>query len=412
MTNDQQWHAPDSAGSPSPFAAPGGPVPPVGSPQAPPHAHVPPSPPPPPPGFGVLPGGAPGWTPPPKPGLIPLRPLTLGTILGAAFQTLRRNPAATLAPALILTLIVAVIQALSSAGFLTQYFSAATELGTETGSGSLSDSTTSGLLSGMAGFAVTSLLSGVLSVIVTAIIHGIVTLQVASSTLGSRLRLGGLWGRLSGRRGALIGWAFLSGIVPLLAIAIIAGLLVLLGSAGTGGTVFAVILGFLFFAGLAVVGIWLWVKLAFVPAAIVLERTSIRRSMARSWTLTRGAFWRIFGIQLLVGAMIVVATQIITAPISLIFSLGGTILTPNGATTDAATSSFILSLVVTQGVTAVISAVGLVVTSATTSLLYLDRRMRLEGLDLDLAGYVERRQAGEQGIPDPYRTPGAPVGAV
>ncbi|MDP9027479.1 MAG: hypothetical protein M3N46_07960, partial [Actinomycetota bacterium] len=350
----------------------------------------------------------------PKPGLIPLRPLTLGTILGAAFQTLRRNPGATLAPALILTMIVAVIQALGSAGFLTQYLGAVTDLGTSSGSVSFSSgsSVPAGLLSGGVGLVATSLVSSIFTLIVTAIVAGIVTLQVASSTLGSRLRLGGLWGRLSGRRGALIGWALLSAAVVLVALGVVFGLLVLLGSTGSAGVGIAVLLGLVLGAGLVVISAWLWVKLGFVPAALVLERTSIRLSMARSWALTRGSFWRIFGIRLLVLAMISVATQIVAGPISLIFSLGGTVLSPNGASTTAATNSLVLSLIVTQGVTAIVSAVGLVVSSATTSLLYLDRRMRLEGLDLDLAGYVERRQSGEQGLPDPYRTPGDPVGAV
>ena len=46
-----------------------------------------------------------GWTPPPKPGLIPLRPLSLGDILGGAFQVLRRNPKPTFGFALVMSLI-------------------------------------------------------------------------------------------------------------------------------------------------------------------------------------------------------------------------------------------------------------------------------------------------------------------
>lgn len=420
MTDDQQWQAPDSAVPPPAFAPPSAPA----TLPAPPVGQYPPTPPPPPPGFVIQPppgvpptiplAAATGWTPPPKPGLIPLRPLTLGTILGAAFQTLRRNPGATLAPALILTVLVAVVQALGSAGFLTQHLGAVSDLSTSgASSGSFgSGSIPSGLVSGFVGILATSLFSGVLTLIVTAVIEGIVTLQVASSTLGSRLRLPGLWSRLSGRRGALIGWALLTGVVALLAVGIVVGLLVLLGATGSAGAAGAVLLGLLFGAGLAVVGAWLWVKLGFVPAALVLERASIRTSMARSWRLTGGAFWRIFGIRLLVIVMISVATQIVAAPIRMLFSLGGAILSPNGAAAGAVTSSVVLSLVVTQGITAVVSAVGLVVSTATTSLLYLDQRIRLEGLDLDLAGYVVRRQAGEQGIPDPYRSPDVPVGVA
>jgi hypothetical protein len=384
MTDDQQWQAPDAA-------------PPVAPPA------MPPAMPPAAPSVGPLapPPAAPlGWTPPPKPGLIPLRPLTLGMILSAAFQTLRRNPGATLGPALILSAVVAVIQALGSAGFLTQYLGVVSDLGSSTGStaGDFGPSFTSGLL----GYVATTLGSGILSLIVTAIVQGIVTVQVAGSTLGTRLRLGALWARLRGRRGAVVGWAVLSGLAAILAVGIVTGLLVLLGLAGGAAILVAVLLGLLLGLVLFVGFVWLWVRLGFVPAVIVLERASIRTSMRRSWRLTRGAFWRTFGIRLLVLVMIGVATNIIVTPVSLIFSLGGTILSPNGSTDGGASQALVLSLIVTQAVTALVSAVGLVVSTATTSLLYLDQRMRLEGLDLDLSRYVERRQAGEQGLADPF----------
>ena len=391
MTDDQQWQAP---GAPVPPPV-GPPVPPAGSPPA---------------GSAPAPVGTPivapvGWTPPPKPGLVPLRPMTLGTILGGAFQTLRRNPAATLAPALVLTVLVAVIQVLGSAGFLSQYLGTISSLSTRDETPSPGD--LGGLASSFTGLAITSLLSGLLSLIVTSIVEAIVTVQVASSTLGSRLKLGGLWRRLRGRRGAVIGWAALTGAAALLSVGIVLLGLVGIGLTGPAGVAIAVLLGFLLGAGLVVVFAWLWAKLGFVPAAIVLERTSIRESMRRSWRLTNGAFWRTFGIRLLVVAMVGVATSIITTPVQLVFSLGGVVLQPNGNPTGTLTSTVLVSTIVTQGVTAIISAVGLVLSTATVALLYLDRRMRLEGLDLDLARFVERRAAGEQGLRDPYLPPSA-----
>jgi membrane-anchored glycerophosphoryl diester phosphodiesterase (GDPDase) len=329
--------------------------------------------------------------------------MTLGTILGAAFQTLRRNPTATLAPALILTVAVAVIQSLASVGFLSSYFGAITDLSTsDTITDSQLDSITSSATSGLIGVVLSSLLTGLLTLVVTAIVQAIVTVQVASSTLGARLKLGGLWRRLRGRRGAVIGWAALTAAAALLSIGIVILGLVGIGLTGAAGVVIAVLLGLLLGAGLIVVFVWLWVKLGFVPAAIVLERTSIWVSMRRSWRLTNGAFWRTFGIRLLVVVMIAVATSIITTPISLLFSLGGVILQPNGSPESALTGTLVVSTIVTQAIGAVISAVGLVVTTATTALLYLDQRMRHDGLDLDLARFVERRAAGEQGLTDPY----------
>ena len=133
--------------------------------------------------------------------------------------------------------------------------------------------------------------------------------------------------------------------------------------------------------------------------------------MRRSWRLTRGYFWRTLGIQLLVNAMISIALSFVTTPINLIFSFGGGLLAPNGTDPAASmTSTLLLSYIVVGVVTALFGAVGAVVTTATTSLMYIDLRMRSEGLDLDLARYVEARAAGVNGLPDPYASKAAPLG--
>ncbi|GMA89882.1 hypothetical protein [Homoserinibacter gongjuensis] len=48
---------------------------------------------------------APTWTPPAREPFVPLRPLTLGQILAGAFRALRHNPAVTLVPAIVLSLV-------------------------------------------------------------------------------------------------------------------------------------------------------------------------------------------------------------------------------------------------------------------------------------------------------------------
>jgi hypothetical protein len=59
------------------------------------------------------------------------------------------------------------------------------------------------------------------------------------------------------------------------------------------------------------------------------------------------------------------------------------------------------TMVAVYAVTSIVQGIGLVVQSATSSLLYLDLRMRREGLDLQLGRYVEAKQAGVA-LPDPY----------
>ena len=100
MTDSTAWEPPASSAA-TPPASPFAPAPLTAAPS---HGTTPPPPP---------PLGAPGWTPPPRPGLIPLRPLTLGTLLGAAFQVLRRNPRPTFGFALIVTGAVSILTLLT-----------------------------------------------------------------------------------------------------------------------------------------------------------------------------------------------------------------------------------------------------------------------------------------------------------
>ena len=95
MTDTPSWQPPVAPGSTpasaSPWTAPQ---------SAPPSA---------PPLYAQPGGGQQGWTPPPKPGLIPLHPLSFGTILGSSFRVMRRNPAPTFGLSVLLYGIVTIL---------------------------------------------------------------------------------------------------------------------------------------------------------------------------------------------------------------------------------------------------------------------------------------------------------------
>jgi hypothetical protein len=57
---------------------------------------------------------------------------------------------------------------------------------------------------------------------------------------------------------------------------------------------------------------------------------------------------------------------------------------------------------VTGIITIVVGAVGLVMQSAAYTLIYIDIRMRKEGLDLELLHYIEAKQSGVSGVDNPY----------
>lgn len=431
MTNNTPWRPPadsgEDASAPAPFSSPAPPPP------APSYGPTPPPPPPSPYGapqppqpqygqyappqaaqpqyaqpqyappqylqsgapFAPPPGYAPaGWAPPPKPGLIPLRPLTLGMTLSASFQVLRRNPRPTFGLSLLITggILLLGIGALGLVTVIaaTRAFSAV---------GADSDTVEAGA------FAMTILAAfvpGVLSVVGMAILQGIIALEVARGTVGEKLKLRGLWRSARGRIGALIGWSLLVVAAVAVAITVVVLLIVVVITVGgNAGIVVGVIVGFLTLGGALVLSAWLTTRLAFVPSVLMLERLSIRAAVSRSWSLSVGYFWRTFGILLLVGFILYMVSSIISMPLSLLSSFGVTLINPNGSM-DATIAIAVVVLVLSFVISVAFGAMSAVIQTATAALLYIDLRMRKEGLDLELTRFVEARQAGDTSIENPY----------
>lgn len=342
---------------------------------------------------GGTPGGA-GWTPPPKPGLIPLRPLEFGTVLGASFQVLRRNPRPTFGAALLLNALVVFL----STGISTVIVISGIERASRA---SLADSDT--IFAGTIALAlVATLLAVAISVVAQALLQGVISIEVSRATLGEKLTLRQLFALGRGRWGALIGWTALLGLVVLIAVSVLIGLslgfFVLGEPAAIAGGVIVLIVGGL---GLTVVGIWIATQLAFVPAAIVIERLPLGEAVRRSWRLVRGAFWRIFGTLLLVTVMVNIAASVVTTPFQLASTFAAPLINPAGQLETDLTVFIALNIVVIA-ITAVVGAIGAVLTTAAASLLYIDRRMRTEGLDLELQRHVELRASGVTAA-DPYQ---------
>ena len=59
------------------------------------------------------------------------------------------------------------------------------------------------------------------------------------------------------------------------------------------------------------------VRLVFAPVAVVVERAGPVDALGRSWTVTRGSFWRTLGILLLTGLIAGIAAQLLTIPFQL-----------------------------------------------------------------------------------------------
>ncbi|MDQ0743759.1 hypothetical protein QFZ62_001067 [Clavibacter sp. B3I6] len=425
MSDDQSWQAPGGAssgqgGSPDPDGrgADAGPaVPPAPAPgyapppspgyaPAPGHAAAPGSAPA--PGYAPPPawGAAPGWTPPPKPGLLPLRPLGLGAILASSFQTLRRNPGPTVGSALLIQGLVGVVTLLIVGGVtgvvVTRVLSAR-----EADQGPL-------IAGGVAAVVIAAVVTLVLSLVASAFLQGVVASEVARGTLGERLRMRALWRLARPRLGALVLWSLLLTGAWTLAFAVLAGVVALLVLAGGAGIAVGIIVGVLGIMGLVVVAAWVSTRLSLVPSAIVIEQLRPFAAARRSWSLTIGSFWRVLGILLLTGVIVSAAANVVTVPLTLLTSILQTLLFPTGEldfqSFDASVVFYLATQLLTIVVSVVVGSIGAVVTSANAAILYIDLRMRREGLDLELARFVEERAAGAGSATgpdarDPYAAP-------
>jgi len=402
MTDEQNWQAPGAGPVPPPSAQPA--PPPQYGQHAPHYGYGQPAP-----GYGYGQPGygqQPAWTPPPKPGLIPLRPLSFGTLIGAPFQALRRNPKITVGAALLIQTIPTIVVTLLVFG------GAALLLSRVVNADSSDQSTlTAGAIGGSI---VLGLLSVVVSAISAALLQGVVVGEVARGTVGEKLRFRALWNLVKGRIGALIGWTFLLTLAWTVTIALVilvaVAMFALGGPAGIAGGIAVVIVGIL---GLITLAVWINTKLSMVPSAIVLERLSLRAAVARSWRLTSRYFWKTFGVIALIGLIAYAVSQVVGIPFGVIGGLMGGIFAPTSMSDPNAselTQVLVSQLsvnVLASVVGAIVGAIMSVVQTSAVALLYIDLRMRKEGLDLELVRFVEARQTGRTDVPDPYTTPAA-----
>ncbi len=353
MSDQPGWTPPDPENAAPPPAYPMPPPPPAYPPPAyPPPAQPSPAYPPPaygPPGYPpAYPQPAYGYGPPAgwsayqaKPGVLPLRPLSFGEILDAALSTMRGSWKVVIGSAALL------VGAYSLASLVLEL-----SLGSATTFSSLSvddnGTLTSGSFDGwplLAGFG-TLALSLLANMVVTAVC-AVVTSRAA---LGEKPTWAQTWDRVRPALGRLLGqW-------PLL------GLWLLLGAIVCG-------IGFVYAA----------VVLCLCVPALVLERAGPGRSLSRSNQLVKGAWWRTFAL-ILVGYLL---TQVIAFAIQVpVLVLGGTGGFLTGAFDGSGGDAGLIALTVLASFLAGIITWPFL--GCLVSVMYIERRMRTEGLDLEL----------------------------
>ena len=304
-----------------------------------------------------------------QPGIIPLRPLTVGELFNGAFQAVRVNPQTMFGFAFAIMAVVGLVQAFfasSSTSSLTR---------------ALSSGDTEDLVYSLGGSMGSFVTSG-LTLLATAFLSGMLALTVWDAVLGRKSSPADAWHRFSPRFVPVLLATLLIGIIEFVVIVLV--LLVFMipfflvvvnaasarsydsASAGIGGALSII---FLMIVALIVVACFFTVKFAFTSSTVVLEGLGPVDAIKRSWSLSKGSFWRILGRILLIGVVIGLISSVLGGIVGAILGVGA----------NAADSVGML-VAFSAFVSALLSAVVIPVQSSFYTLMYLDERMRKENL--------------------------------
>ncbi|MFJ8018431.1 proline-rich domain-containing protein [Streptomyces sp. NPDC096339] len=312
------------------------------------------------------PGGPGQWGQPPaaKPGVIPLRPLGLGEILDGAVATMRAHWRSVLPITLVVATVVQVLTLLAQK-FLMENLALSSDRGPVTPSELLGN--LGGNLPVNAAVQLLDLAGGI---IVTAML----TMIFSRAVLGQHSSVSEAWRDARPQLLRLIGLTLL-----LILGSVLLGVVLIVPVAFTGNP------GLIALAVLLCLGLftWLWIKFSLASSALMLERGTVLKSLARSSKLVSRAWWRILGITLLTAIITVIFAMIIILPLQMIgFTVFGEGLS---AMRDPLAQTAWGPLILTSIGGIIAQAVVLPIQSGVTVLLYVDQRIRREGLDLELA---------------------------
>jgi hypothetical protein len=280
-------------------------------------------------------------------GGIPLRPLDVGDILDGTFGTIRRNPRTVMGLAALLVTVqqlLAVVAEVGTGDIPTVY-------------GAFSEQASLHAVGGIG-----AVLSLVLSTLVGAVLTGMIVVVVAEDIFGRRVGIGEVWRRVRPRLRALVLASFMAGVLPF------AGLVfLLLPPAGI----------LLTLVTLVVPGAVLWVAWSLTTPALILERLGPIQALRRSWRLAMPGFWRVWGIRALSVLLSWVMQSLLLIPFAALAALLATVLGSGGD--DPLPLAALACLVLGSILGSMIAQPFL---AGVLALLYVDRRIRAEGLDI------------------------------
>ena len=300
----------------------------------------------------------------PGPNLIPLTKLTLGQILSGSLNSLRRMPKTLLGIGLFSGFIVGIATVMASALFVRNGESLEIPQIPDPSS-AITQEQIEELITALGPTLRIAVVTTLVLFIVQTITAGMFTHIIGNAIIGKRINSAESWAKTKPQLGRIIGVSLLTYLFPILAI--VAGASI--GVALTGISNSFVFVGL----GTGLVGaIYIWISLYVIVPTLVLEDTTFKGAIKRSFYLAKGNILRVFGI----GIMGIITSQAISIVVSTPFAL----FAQTGADQDPTTSSVFMS---TMG--SVIGYTFMLPFVATfTTLLYTDLRIRKENLATDL----------------------------
>jgi hypothetical protein len=311
----------------------------------------------------------PGYRPPAdKPGIVPLRPLSLGELYDGAFGAVRHNPGVTLGLTAIIVVVAVALGTLISIPLTTLFTDLFAGLFAEIGSEPAFEDL--GFTQDILGVTYGSALgTGMLLTLATPLAMGVMAISVSDSVIGRKIPVPDAWHRVAKRWWFLIGFSLLSTLVVFVAYALAVGFVALLFYLDPTIGVIGLIITF---AALVVAGVWAFTRVVLIPPALAVEGGGFWTTCRRAWKLTRGTFWRVLGIYLLTSLILGIIGQIVAVPVSILLSLF--MVMESG-----------VGLAISYGITYVITGgMSVLFLGGVVALLYIDTRMRREGLDVQL----------------------------
>lgn len=311
--------------------------------------------------------------PAPRPGALPLRTLGLGDYFEAIFRIVRFGPMATL-PVYIVSQTASGILFLLGLGvvFSDSMFFISGGVGTTE-----PPVPTAGALAGGLALAVAGLVIGSVGHLLAVSFTTVTAMRAASNR---RTSLADAWAAFRPRAGRFLFLYFLIllpiGVVAtLVATGLTAAWFVALFNAiefGSSGAALWIVP--LVGLGLLVFGIWLSVKLCVALNALAIEDISAAQAVRRSWALTRGLWWRTFGIVLVFAFLASTVSGLLSFPVELITGSLSAVMDLSGAVQPSAL--MIVGLIIS----AVISGAAVALQLVTVAVLYIDLRFRKDRL--------------------------------